>query len=126
MKIEKLKLIIINNIYSIILGVCSTVYGLQIFFNPVIMETYAIYRYIRLILNHQGLGGILIVLGLAKLIGVFFNLVKLRQYALILLGGSWSFLLVSFAITTPPNTVWANALVMMLLCVAISVRGNFK
>lgn len=107
---------------SLVLGLVSFAYGLQLFLFPSILGNYQVYRLIRDIFDSHIVGMLFIVLGGMKFIGVLVNNSKLKKISLFGLAFLWTLFGVSFLFSPPPNTVWIFSLCMALTAFGIGMR----
>lgn len=112
--------------YSLLLACGSIVYGIQLARHPHILETFSVYKVIVSVLDYRFVGFIFITLGVLKLIGLLFNIQRLRRYSLVAFTYIWSFFGISLLFSEPQNTVWVLASIMALLSYGISDRGDFS
>ena len=115
-----------NHYYSFLLAIGSMVYGIQLMRFPHILATFSIYQNIIELIDHRFVGVIFVVLAIAKLIGLIFNIQRLRRYSLVAFTYVYSFFSLSLLFSEPANTVWVFALIMAFLTYGISVRGDFS
>lgn len=116
------KEIIVLKWESLALAITSVIYGAQIFIHPEIMDTYKVYSLIRDIFDAHLIGGIFVVLGSMKLIGIWTNYSLLKKLSLRGLTFLWLLFLIAFVITPPPNTVWVLAFNMIFLIVGVTIK----
>lgn len=100
---------------GVALSVFSMIYGITIYTFPTILETYQVYAMVRAVFDSHKIGALFIALGLAKLIGIAWDLKWLRMIALRILTFLWMFFLFAFIITPPPNSVWIMAMIFLYL-----------
>lgn len=100
---------------GIALSCFSVIYGVTIYVYPKILEEYQVYGMIRDVFDSHKIGLVFIVLGLGKLIGIATNMKWLRTISLRLLTFLWTFFLIAFIITPPPNSVWIMAALFIYL-----------
>ena len=91
-----------------------------------ILATFSIYQSIIELIDYRFVGLIFIVLSVAKLTGLIFNIQRLRRYSLVAFTYVYSFFSLSLLFSEPQNTVWVFALIMAFLTYGISVRGDFS
>lgn len=123
---KKIKQFTINHAYSLILSVGSLIYGLQLIRYPQILTNFSVYQNIVNVFNPRYVGLVFILLGILKLVGLIFDYQKLKHYSLVGFTYVWSFFSLSFLLSQPPNTVWIFALIMTVLSISISTRGDFR
>ena len=112
--------------YSMLLSIGSIMYGIQLTRHPSILRTFSIYQTIVSVLNYRLVGLVFIVLGILKLVGLVFNIQKLRRYSLVAFTYIWSFFGVSLLFSEPKNTVWVLSGIMAVLSLVIADRGDFS
>ena len=112
--------------YSMLLSIGSIMYGIQLTRHPSILRTFSIYQTIVSVLNYRLVGLVFIVLGILKLVGLVFNIQKLRRYSLVAFTYIWSFFGVSLLFSEPKNTVWVLSGIMAALSLVIADRGDFS
>lgn len=100
---------------GIALSCFSIIYGATLYIYPQILEEYRVYSMIRDVVDSHKIGLVFILLGLAKLIGIATNARWLRMLALRFLTFLWTFFLMAFVITPPPNSVWIMAALFVYL-----------
>ena len=120
----KIKNIIILQWDSLVLSLASIAYGVTLYINNSILQTYKVYDLIDEIFDNHAISLVFIFFGLMKLIGIFINHKKMKRVALIGLSTIWSVFSVSFIMTPPPNTVWIFSLAMAVLAFGIALREN--
>lgn len=112
--------------YSMLLSIGSITYGIQLTRHPSILRTFSIYQTIVSVLNYRLVGLVFIVLGILKLVGLVFNIQKLRRYSLVAFTYIWSFFGISLFFSEPKNTVWVLSGIMAVLSLVIADRGDFS
>lgn len=112
--------------YSMLLSIGSIAYGIQLTRHPSILRTFSIYQTIVSVLNYRLVGLVFIVLGILKLVGLVFNIQKLRRYSLVAFTYIWSFFGISLLFSEPKNTVWVLSGIMAVLSLVIADRGDFS
>lgn len=124
MKKVKENLVLYYNSY--LLALVSTVYGWQLVAHPSILQTYKVYQKLRDVFDHRLIGLFFMALGLLYAVATVLDWRKVRRLTLPVFSFIWTFFGMSFAISEPPNTVWALTIAMALLSFGISLRGDFK
>ena len=112
--------------YSMLLSIGSIMYGIQLTRHASILRTFSLYQTIVSVLNYRLVGLVFIVLGVLKLVGLVFNIQKLRRYSLVAFTYIWSFFGVSLLFSEPKNTVWVLSGIMAVLSLVIADRGDFS
>lgn len=92
-------------------------YGHQIYAYADILGSYKVYQYIlsQSWLTHEGVGMAFMTLSIVKLIGVLGNIKFLKRVGLTSITFLWTVYAVAFLFSPPPNTVWLNAITMVLI-----------
>lgn len=111
--------------YSMLLSVGSIMYGIQLTRHPSILKTFSVYQTIVSVLNYRLVGLIFIAIGVLKLVGLIFNIQKLRRYTLVAFTYIWSFFGISLLFSEPRNTIWVLSGIMATLALIIADRGDF-
>lgn len=123
--IKKTKKFVRAHYYSFLLAIGSLVYGIQLMRFSHILATFSIYQNIIELIDYRFVGTIFIILSAVKLIGLIFNIQRLRRYSLVAFTYVYSFFSLSLLFSEPQNTVWIFALIMAFLAYGISDRGDF-
>ena len=110
-----LRLIIALKMDSLVVGLTSVLFGMQLILYPHILQTYKIYTLIREMFDNTIIGACFIVFGLGKIIGVVINNKILRKISIRGLLFLWLVFFIAFLATPPPNTVWVYSLAMVIL-----------
>ena len=122
---KKTKKFVRSHYFSFLLAIGSLVYGVQLMRYPHILATFSIYQNIVELIDYRFVGVIFIILSAAKLVGLIFNIQRLRRYSLVAFTYVYSFFSLSLLFSEPQNTVWIFALIMAFLAYGISDRGDF-
>lgn len=97
------KILIID---GIALSIFSIFYGTQLIRYPEISNNYQVYELIKeFVVDGPTIGFVILLLGVAKLVGIAINNKFLKRIGLIGLMMAYAMLAISFLISTPPNTV---------------------
>lgn len=97
------KILIID---GIALSIFSIFYGTQLIRYPEISNNYQVYELIKeFVIDGQTIGFLILLLGVAKLVGIAINNKFLKRIGLIGLMMAYAMLAISFLISTPPNTI---------------------
>lgn len=107
---------------SFILSVGTILYGLQLLIHPRILTTYEVYQILNGMFDERIISILFIALGLLKIIGLVYDLKKIKRISLSLMAGLWLIFSVTFILSEPPNTIWLLSLMMALFSVNIAVR----
>lgn len=110
-----LRLLITLKLDSFVVSLTSILFGMQLILYPHILQTYKIYTLIRELFDNTVIGLAFIILGLAKLIGIWLNNKFLKQFSIRGLLFLWLVFFIAFLISPPPNTVWVYSLAMVTL-----------
>lgn len=117
--------VIIEYYADIVLLVLSLLYGAQIFKFKEILLPYAVYDWAsQSNITHEIVGGIFIISGIIKLLGLLLDNYILEKISLTILSFFWTLYLISFYISPPPNTVWITAIVGVLTCYYLSLKDR--
>ena len=101
---KPIKKIVIGD--GVALSIFSIFYGTQLIRFPEISNNYQVYELIKEIVdNGPTIGFIILLLGVAKLIGLIINNKLLKRVGLVGLMMAYAMLAISFLISTPPNTI---------------------
>lgn len=88
------------------LSIFSIFYGIQLIRFPEISNSYKVYELIKeIIVDGRTIGFVILLLGVAKLVGIITNNKFLKRVGLIGLMMAYAMLAISFFISTPPNTI---------------------
>ena len=117
-----LRLIIALKMDSLVVGLTSVLFGMQLILYPHILQTYKIYTLIREMFDNTIIGTCFIVLGLGKIIGVIINNKILRKISIRGLLFLWLVFFIAFLVSPPPNTVWVYSLAMVILATASAFK----
>ena len=107
---------------SLVVGLTSVLFGMQLILYPHILQTYKIYTLIREMFDNTIIGACFIVLGLGKIISVIFNIKVLKKISIRGLLFLWLVFFIAFLATPPPNTVWVYSLAMVILATASTFK----
>ena len=110
-----LRLLITLKLDSLVVSLTSILFGMQLILYPHILQTYKIYTLIRELFDNTVIGLSFIILGLAKLIGIWLNNKTLKRLSIRGLLFLWLVFFIAFLISPPPNTVWVYSLAMVVL-----------
>lgn len=112
-----------RNIDRYIVISSTFLYGAQLFLHSEILSGYRVYEIIAKGSStvHSMIGIIFMLIAIIKGIGLYLNNRKIRRIGITMLTTVWSFYLISFAISPPPNTVWVTSFVLLALCLKIAV-----
>lgn len=124
-KIQQLKCFAISHAYSLLLTTGTIIYGVQLTRYPQILSTFSVYKNVIDFIDYRWIGLIFVTLGVVKMIGLLLNHGRVRRYAIVSLTYAWSFLSLSFLLSSPPNTVWVFSAIMTVLAIITSIRGDF-
>lgn len=108
-----------------VVAIGSFLYGMQIYNNPNILETYRVYKIINSLLDNQLIGLIFMIISVIKIVGILLNNLILRKVGIISLSFLWGMFFVSFLISPPPNTVWTLSLTVCLTLIRASLKGDY-
>lgn len=108
-----------------VVSIGSFLYGMQIYNNPNILETYRVYDIIDGLIDNHLIGLIFMLISVIKIIGILVNNSILRKVGIISLSFLWGMFFVSFLISPPPNTVWTLSLTMCLTLIRASLKGDY-
>lgn len=112
-----------HNIDRYIVITTTFLYGAQLFLYSDILSGYKVYQIVSRgnTLIHNMIGILFMVIALIKAIGIYTNNMKIRRLGITMLTTVWSFYLISFAVSPPPNTVWIISFAMLALCLKIAI-----
>ena len=112
-----------HNIDRYIVIVSTFLYGSQLFLHSEILSSYRVYQIVSRgnALIHNMIGILFMTIALIKAIGLYTNNMRLRRLGITMLTTVWSFYLISFAVSPPPNTVWVMSFAMLALCLKIAI-----
>ena len=109
------RLLITLKLDSLVVSLTSILFGMQLILYPHILQTYKVYTLIRELFDNTVIGLAFIILGLAKLIGIWFDYKLLKQFSIRGLLFLWLVFFMAFLVSPPPNTVWVYSLAMVML-----------
>lgn len=112
-----------HNIDRYIVIVATFLYGSQLFLHSDILSGYKVYQVISRgnAMIHNIIGITFMTIALIKAIGLYTNNMKLRRIGITMLTTVWTFYLITFAVSPPPNTVWVMSFAMLALCLKIAI-----
>lgn len=112
-----------HNIDRYIVIATTFLYGAQLFLHSDILSGYRVYQIISQgsTLIHSMIGILFMAIALIKAVGLYTNNVRLRRLGITMLTTVWTFYLISFAVSPPPNTVWVTSFAMLALCLKIAI-----
>ena len=109
-----------------IVAIGSFLYGMQIYLNPQILETYQVYKIIDGLIDNYLIGSAFMLTSICVIGGILFNVVLLRKIGIVILSFLWGMFFVSFLISPPPNTVWTLSLTMCLTLIKASLGDDYQ
>ena len=112
-----------HNIDRYIVIVTTFLYGSQLFLHSDILSQYRVYQILSRgdSFTHGLIGIIFISIAVVKGVGLYLNNSKIRRLGVTMLTTVWSFYLISFAVSPPPNTVWVTSFAMLALSLKIAI-----
>lgn len=112
-----------HNIDKYIVITTTFLYGSQLFLHSDILSSYRVYQVISRgnAMIHNMIGITFMAIALTKAVGLYTNNMKLRRLGITMLTTVWTFYLISFAVSPPPNTVWVMSFAMLALCLKIAI-----
>lgn len=119
-----MKKLIIQKFDSFLLSFTTILYAIQIMVFPNILARYQVYQIIDEYFNRFEIGILFLVLASLTLCGVILNKPKLRRYSLSALTAIWLLFSISFAISSPPNTMWILSGSLACLSFGIALKES--
>lgn len=125
-----MKTVIVNRWHSLVFGLGSLAFGINMIFNPfVIRHSEEELHIIGMMLEHWLFSVLFILFGALKLVGIFKNNKQYRLISLVVLVGLWTFIGFGFLIRVyQGSNNYGILFTLMTIAHAfgVAVRGRFK